>query len=287
MTDSGTLERSLAALRAELSPSAADKLRLRARIVAPTLAGGAASTAAPLTRWAALQAAGSLGVASGLVLLALGGSVGFWLGRDGAHELAANGAVAAPRTLASSPRAGIAPSSPSVIAKAESAEAAIIELAPVEPATVEPAPVEPMASSSTPANEGHHRGTPVRPRATRKALAPNPLNDELALLRRVERALRNADPALAVALLAELDERFPDSRLVEERLAARRIADCRLGSGDALAQARAFLREHPASVYRQRVQLACDVLDAQPPAAFRQPTAAPMKNAERADTHGR
>jgi hypothetical protein len=84
------------------------------------------------------------------------------------------------------------------------------------------------------------------------------LNDELAVLRRVERALRNSDPALALALLGELDERFPESRLVEERQAAGHIANCRQGTPDAVAHAHAFLRDHPASVYRQRVQLACE-----------------------------
>ena len=76
-------------------------------------------------------------------------------------------------------------------------------------------------------------------------------------VQRVERALRTGDPALALALLGELDERFPESRLVEERLAARHMADCRLEAPDAVARARRFLDEHPLSVYRQRLQLAC------------------------------
>jgi hypothetical protein len=131
------------------------------------------------------------------------------------------------------------------------------------PPRAEPPPSDTLAPVVAPAPEvisaappeAHRVEKAVRPRATRPA--PNPLNDELALLRRVERALRNNEPALAVALLGELDQRFPASRLVEERLAARRIAECRLGEPGAMTRAQAFLHEHSTSVYRQRVQLAC------------------------------
>ena len=110
------------------------------------------------------------------------------------------------------------------------------------------------------------------------------MNDELALLRRVERALRNADPALALALLGELDERFPDTRLVEERQAARLLAGCRLQDPNAIARAHAFLHDNPASVYRQRVQLACEH-DTAPVA--QQPDKTSMKDPRAADTSGR
>jgi hypothetical protein len=145
---------------------------------------------------------------------------------------------------------------------------------PLEPqATLAaPPPVElPATAPSKP-----KRAAPPRLRATHERAAPNLLNDELALLRRVERALRNADPALALALLGELDERFPESRLVEEREAARLMANCRMQSPDAVGHARTFLHEHPASVYRQRVQLACE-MDA--PSVAKDLDAAPMKKA--------
>jgi hypothetical protein len=153
---------------------------------------------------------------------------------------------------------------------------------PQDPSAPSPAASEPpLAAKEAPSEP--RRGPPVRARA-HKAAAPNPLNDELALLRRVERALRNADPALALALLGELDERFPNSRLVEERQAAKLMADCRLESPEASERARSFLNEHPASVYRQRVQLACAIDTV---SSAKRPDAASVKDAVSPDTSGR
>jgi hypothetical protein len=245
------LERGLAELRAELSPSSADKARLRARILAPALGGGAAPALggkaapapAPLARWAALKAAGSAGLAAGALVLGAGVGIGFWLGREASMPAASEPGVSTPARMAEP-----AP---------EWAEPLSIAGEAPSPPTTAAAPV--VAPESPAAGRAPSRETQRPPprRAARKSVAESPLDDELALLRRVERALRNADPALALALLAELDERFPDSRLVEERQAARLLADCRLGNGNASARARAFLSDHPASVYRQRVQLAC------------------------------
>jgi hypothetical protein len=86
------------------------------------------------------------------------------------------------------------------------------------------------------------------------------------LLRRVEKSLRAKDAALALALLGELDERFPRTALGEERLAARVIAHCTVGDGGARLRAESFLRDRPGSVYAERVQTACAV-----PAQLRKP----------------
>jgi len=258
-----SLERSLGELRAELSPSSADKARLRARIVAPALAGEAYAPPAPLSRWGALKAAGSVGLATGALLLGAGVGVGFWLGRE-----------------ASPPRAGLP-------AAVEPTSARPTPAQPSEPtplAAEQPAPTasEPLQVASSKAAPSEPRRGPPRARVTRKAAAPNPLNDELALLRRVERALRNADPELALALLGELDERFPDTPLVEERQAARLMAGCRLNDAAAVARAHAFLHDNPASVYRQRVQLACES-----GAAPKQADDATMQDVVAPDTSGR
>ncbi|HTV24642.1 MAG TPA: hypothetical protein VMG12_38385, partial [Polyangiaceae bacterium] len=187
---------------------------------------------------AALQAAGSVGALAGLVLLGVGGGVGFWLGQEVEHERARSAAALEAPPLV-----------PGVVD------------APV-PATP-PVALEPITSPPSPAaSDERTKSAPPRARAHRRPAASS-IDDELALLRRVERALRNNDPALARALLGELDERFPDSRLGEERAAARRIADCRSGEPDAVARARDFVREHGASVYRQRIVLAC-ALDKNP-----------------------
>jgi len=296
MIESSSVRRALSRVRDEISPTRDDKARLRARILVPPpllvaesgghdamtpRAGGiqAAAQGASLTRWAALKAAGTVGAAAGMALLAVGGGVGFWLGHEAASSRAqslAALAVSAQAAEASPPAleraAGALPAS--------SARAAADEAAPDDAvADVAAAPAAP--SEARGANDSPRAAVPPRAHAARRRAAPNPINDELALLRRVERALRNDDPALARVLLGELDERFPDSRLGEERSAARRIADCRSAEPGASESARAFLREHGASVYRKRIVLAC-ALDGEKGSAA--PT---MTNPESADTHDR
>jgi hypothetical protein len=82
-------------------------------------------------------------------------------------------------------------------------------------------------------------------------------NQELALLRRAERAVRNDDSALALALIAELEERHPRSSLLEERRAVELLAYCLAGASDARTRAQRFLREHPRSVYAGRIADKC------------------------------
>jgi hypothetical protein len=287
MMDSSSVRRALSVMREEISPTRDDKARLRARIIVPAApapllaredagqksAPQGTAPASSLTRWAALKAAGSIGAAAGLTLLAAGGGIGFWLGQEMARERGSSvAAFAAPVPAAPVPAPVPAVSDASSAAATESEmvrnDVRVAPVSPIEPPRAESRRAEP----------------PPRAHATRARSAPNPLADELALLRRVERALRHNDPALARALLGELDDRFPDSRLAEERAAARRIADCRSSEPGASDSARAFLRDHRASVYRQRIVLAC-ALDPEP--REKSVDAAPMKNAERADTHVR
>lgn len=94
-------------------------------------------------------------------------------------------------------------------------------------------------------------------------------------VRRKSAPLEPLHGGMPSSLLRELDERFPGSRLGEERSAARRIADCRSGEPGAREEARAFLQRHGASVYRQRIALACSLGEA------------PVTDADGADTHVR
>jgi hypothetical protein len=77
-------------------------------------------------------------------------------------------------------------------------------------------------------------------------------------LRGVERALRDRQPGLALALLRQLDRAVPDGKLGEEREATSAIARCALGTvplGVDLAED--FADRHPDSVYLKRVEQAC------------------------------
>jgi len=236
----------LSVTRAELSPSGADKARLRAALgLPPALPAAGAATddatadratacaaAAPALRPAQLASrwwAGALGA----LLFGSGVATGWLLRpalRPALAPLPAPAVVAPLGTPVAAPAALAARAEAS--AGAETTAEALPEVARAE--QLEPDPAR---------REAPHR--PRRAPAVHAAAAP--LSAELALLRRVERALRNDDPALALALLSELDARFPQTRLAEERLAARSMAECKQEGPRAAPRARAFLREHPAS----------------------------------------
>jgi len=120
-----------------------------------------------------------------------------------------------------------------------------------EPAVSEPAP----ARSRRPVRAAvPHRLQPQPDDVPVSARGPN---EELALLARAERAVRAGNSALALVLIAELEARFPRSGFLEERRAIELVAHCSARAGDARSRAERFLREHPRSVYAERVAELC------------------------------
>jgi len=83
------------------------------------------------------------------------------------------------------------------------------------------------------------------------------LDEEVRQLRRVERAIREGNPRLALVLLEEVDQSMPAGQLLEERRAASIMANCQLGSADAVSNARAFAAKHSGSAYLTRVIAIC------------------------------
>jgi hypothetical protein len=135
-----------------------------------------------------------------------------------------------------------------------------------EPARVEPAPI------AMPAGTTVARATPLpakralsaRPEPTvpsaddPTAPATDTLSEEIASMEQVEHALSSHQPARARALLDAMKGRFPHGVLIEERMAARVVAQCALGQSEqARAAADAFLRAHPRSPQAARVRAAC------------------------------
>lgn len=120
--------------------------------------------------------------------------------------------------------------------------------------------VVPQADTEPSGRAARHRSAvTVQPTpAARPSADDDVFLEELSLLRRAERAIRSNDPTVALALLGDLDERFPRGRLLEERAAARVMAGCQQ-SPDASSQgtARRFLASRPRSVYTGRVQRLC------------------------------
>ena len=89
--------------------------------------------------------------------------------------------------------------------------------------------------------------------------APQPLglDDEVRELRRIEKAVREQNPRLALVLLDQLDQTIPTGQLLEERAAARVMANCSLETPSAQGSARAFAAKHPRSAYLARVIEIC------------------------------
>jgi hypothetical protein len=183
--------------------------------------------------WAALKATGASGAVAAALLAGGGFGLGF-LARGEAQVQQGNVALAAP--------AVIVPATPPVPTPAPSPTGDVPEAVVVD-ASVEPAP---RTSARAPSR-----------RATKPA--SDDAQQELALLQRVERALRNEDAALALVLLAELEQRFPRTALGEERRAARLMSHCIQEERGAAEAARAFLKQHPASVYQNRLRSLCKI----------------------------
>lgn len=211
--------------RVGLSPSERDHERVRAALAA-ALATPAPSP--PVARAAAKTSSLAAWTTRLLVTTALAGGVGFWagyrVGRDAPGERPAPTVTAKPQPLGS-----VAPPTvrgPSLLASVG----------------------EPPARAA--------RTKPRLPAAPRTSAAS--LEAELRALRAVERALRDHQPGMALALLRELDRDVPDGQLLEEREATAAIARCATGDVPfGVDLARDFRESHPDSVYLGRVAQGC------------------------------
>jgi hypothetical protein len=84
------------------------------------------------------------------------------------------------------------------------------------------------------------------------------LRPELDAVRRVELALREGHPRMALSILDRLDREIPQGKLHEERLASFVMARCAVGLGSRAALVREFTESYPESVYGERVARSCD-----------------------------
>jgi hypothetical protein len=101
----------------------------------------------------------------------------------------------------------------------------------------------------------------ARARAGKSVDAPD-ARAELALVERMQAAMRAGEASEALALCAEHSKRWPSGVFVEEREAVRAIASCTLRSDDALERAQVFLRKYPRAPMAPRVAAACPPLTA-------------------------
>jgi hypothetical protein len=242
-------QRVLAYARRDLSPTPRDADRILAATYA-ALAAEPPSTADSAT--AAARIARLKLIVTALSIAALSGSIGYVLGyraaRSGDASLQPIAAVAM-SSKRLSPRA-----SPMMTNDAGSTPVSELGVPAIEAATLPRAPAGPASTHSK------KTATP----STSNSVEPSPPVDtvaslaaELRALRRVELALRENQPRLALTLLDELDRAVPDGKLSEERLAAFVVARCAIGLGSRGALLREFANSHPDSVYLGRVEQSC------------------------------
>jgi hypothetical protein len=238
MSDPTERERALLHdMRLVLSPTRSDRDRLGARIAASVASGAMPSyeTDAPTggaSEGIVSQGVQGLGaqVAAAALVAVTGFGAGYFTGRSAPSESPTDLVVAPP----------VHTPEPSPAARPQSQEAASEK-------------TESIASlSSVP------KGSPPSASASKPTPSAQTLSEEARELQRVDRALRNGNPSLALGLLTELDERVPRGVLLEERAAARLIARCLNGDADAAIAAVTWLERHPASVYAPRLRAACE-----------------------------
>lgn len=127
--------------------------------------------------------------------------------------------------------------------------------AATEPVVIEAVREEEPSATDTAAQQARKPG--ARSKAPPERVGGS-LEEELAMLRLAEAALRAGDPGRALRLLRELDEQVPRGALGEERRAAHATARCQLNVDAATrAVAEEFARTYPKSVYLKRVEQAC------------------------------
>lgn len=133
----------------------------------------------------------------------------------------------------------------------EQAPTGVVPTGAPPPATAEaPVPRTPRRSPST------QRKSPDA--QTPAATSPSSLAEETRLLERAREAVTGNRPKDALALLRDAEAKFPNGVLRQERAVLRVVALCDAGKApQGRTAAAAFLRAHPRSALRSRVESAC------------------------------
>lgn len=253
--------------RAELDPSDGDRARTLTAVLAKAAAAGVVTTAAASAT--ASVAPGATKTGGLLAALAKLGTttkviIGAVLLATAAPVIMYNTHDAPPAPSAPAPRATeamVARTTPTAVVTATpTATTTVAEAVPVTAlptvATVKPARPSPAPESAPPSPSA---ALPVAPVATTSAAAPPKgpdLGPELALLDRLQAAEAAHDAASVRRLADEHARLFPNGAFVEEREAARTIAECGSSASPADLAAR-FRARFPRSPQRARVDAAC------------------------------
>jgi hypothetical protein len=266
------LERGVALAKSALAAPVAVRARVRAKLAEAALAASAGATgatsAAPLangSRLAGLARRPSHAVGWAVAWVGLGLCAGYWLGF---HRVGAS--LVEPVPSAAPSDRGVAFAAAGAPGSAPSASKTLVGAAETPGAGAAAS-----ALGGERAREGRGRSSAARRAelATSERAgdvsssepAASSFAAEVALLERAERAIRAGEGALALAFLAELDQKFPTSTLREERAAARVLAGCeqaRSNGAAARTAARAAAEQFLArgsALYADRVRQLCEL----------------------------
>lgn len=262
------------ALRAADDPTAHDRARVRARVIAAVAAtsvasiGAVASVGAGVTvgTSAAVGTSANVGLAAkgvagassffgwkigvAVALLGIAGSAGIYAAK-GALE----GPTATTTTATTAPHDGHAASTPPTPATPTTPFTNGVTASPEPPST----PLEPIAAPSTipgPSAPAAHVASPshVAPQGSARS---DDLEAEVALLGTAQRALARRSPSDALAALDDHARRFPRGALATEREGLRAVAACEAKRADGKALAERFVSRHASSPLVARVRSAC------------------------------
>jgi hypothetical protein len=250
--------------RAGDDPTPGDRSRVRAALMA-SIAAGAAATVAGEGAAAAGAAKGAATAGAAAVTLGWGWKalyVGLALAGAVGTGVAVRSIVTGVPIGARAPGPLVPIEAPLRSAPSSAPIGAAVVAAPLSSGT--PAAPPPAASAarrllpSQPVTTGE-TPQPSEPEPAAKAPpAVDPLVAETRGLGEAHGALKDGDPARALALLDAQGATYADGQLREERAAARVLALCKLGRADeARALAARFLAENPRSLLADRVRSAC------------------------------
>jgi hypothetical protein len=238
--------------RQVLSPSDEHRRRVRSALAARLAAEGQTATVRVGRRIASPRLSRALEAAA---LVAAGFVLGVWFAEtrppEAAAPLANHASADADQRVEAPPEP--APASPTRAEPSQAQPAVAVSAASSAAAEPSNARSRPAKASSTGAHGRERTGAPSR------ATAADGFAEELALLRRAERATRSGDALLARSLIAELDARFPKTALRQERAALLVLVACATGEPAAQAGAREFMERHEQSVHIDRIRSACQL----------------------------
>jgi hypothetical protein len=121
-----------------------------------------------------------------------------------------------------------------------------------------PAP-PPLSAVGAPTHASRPTPSLARLAPSAEASSTLGLDEEVRQLRRIERAIRDGNPRLAVAIADNLDRDMPRGQLLTERRAARLMAGCQLDVAAGAVAAARFLATNPQTAYASRIRELCGV----------------------------